>query len=103
MAWRSEPAPLSAVVVADGDPDQARAWCDELLDLAWSLRAEFVYRPEPLAPTYVLASLPGESKPEFLLILPGQDLAAAAQVAQVKTGGHIHPPTVVTCTSQPPA
>jgi uncharacterized membrane protein (UPF0182 family) len=27
-------------------------------------------RPEPVAPTYVVATLPGESKPEFLLLLP---------------------------------
>jgi uncharacterized membrane protein (UPF0182 family) len=27
-------------------------------------------RPEPLAPTYVVATLPGETKPEFLLLTP---------------------------------
>jgi uncharacterized membrane protein (UPF0182 family) len=27
-------------------------------------------RPQPVAPTYVIATLPGESEPEFLLILP---------------------------------
>jgi microcystin degradation protein MlrC len=42
-------AGLSAVVVTDGDPERARRWCDELLDLAWSSREAFVYRPEPLA------------------------------------------------------
>lgn len=41
-------AGLSAVVVTDGDPARARAWCDELLDQAWRERAEFVYRIEPL-------------------------------------------------------
>lgn len=42
-------AGLSAVVVTDGDAERARRWCDELLDLAWSARAQFVYTPEPLA------------------------------------------------------
>ena len=39
----------SAVVVADGDAAKARAWCDELLDMAWQAREQFVYRVEPLA------------------------------------------------------
>ncbi|UCE32522.1 MAG: M81 family metallopeptidase [Burkholderiales bacterium] len=43
-----ENAGLSAVVVTDADPVQARRWCDELLDMAWHARADFVYRPEPL-------------------------------------------------------
>ncbi len=42
-------AGLSAAVVTDGDPDRARQWCDELLDLAWSQRESFNQRPEPLA------------------------------------------------------
>lgn len=42
-------AGLSAVVVTDGDPERARSWCDELLDLAWDAREAFVYRPEALA------------------------------------------------------
>ncbi|MFO1326812.1 MAG: M81 family metallopeptidase [Rubrivivax sp.] len=42
-------AGLSAVVVTDGDPERARRWCDELLDMAWAARAQFVYTPEPLA------------------------------------------------------
>jgi microcystin degradation protein MlrC len=42
-------AGLSAVVVTDGDPERARRWCDELLDMAWSAREAFVYQPEPLA------------------------------------------------------
>src|SRR5581483_2205645 len=39
----------SAVVVADGDADLARRYCDELLEMAWQSREAFVYRPEPLA------------------------------------------------------
>ena len=42
-------AGLSAVVVTDGDAARARAWCDELLDMAWAARAQFVYQPEALA------------------------------------------------------
>ena len=38
----------SAVVVADGDAAKARAYCDELLDMAWAARAQFVYEIEPL-------------------------------------------------------
>jgi microcystin degradation protein MlrC len=39
----------SAVVVTDGDAAKARALCDELLDMAWQAREQFVYRVEPLA------------------------------------------------------
>ena len=42
-------AGLSAVVVTDGDPERARRWCDELLDMAWAARQQFVFQPEPLA------------------------------------------------------
>jgi microcystin degradation protein MlrC len=42
-------AGLSAVVVTNGDAALARRWCDELLELAWARRADFVYRIEPLA------------------------------------------------------
>ena len=38
----------SAVVVTDGDAARARALCDELLDMAWRAREQFVYRVEPL-------------------------------------------------------
>jgi len=38
----------SAVVVTDGDAAKARALCDELLDMAWQAREQFVYRVEPL-------------------------------------------------------
>ena len=42
-------AGVSAVVVTDGDAQLARRYCDELLAMAWEGRAQFVYRPEPLA------------------------------------------------------
>jgi microcystin degradation protein MlrC len=42
-------AGVSAVVVTDGDAELARRCCDELLEMAWTQREAFVYRPEPLA------------------------------------------------------
>ena len=42
-------AGLSAVVVTNADAALARQWCDELLDMAWSAREQFVYAIEPLA------------------------------------------------------
>lgn len=38
----------SAVVVTDGDPQKARRFSDELLDMAWRAREQFIYRVEPL-------------------------------------------------------
>jgi microcystin degradation protein MlrC len=38
----------SAVVVTNGDQAKAQALCDELLDMAWEARAQFVYEIEPL-------------------------------------------------------
>ncbi len=45
-------AGLSAVVVTDNDPALARKWCDELLDMAWNTRAQWVYEVEPLAKSF---------------------------------------------------
>ncbi len=41
-------AGLSAVVVTDGDMARAEMWRDELLDMAWHARRDFVYKLEPL-------------------------------------------------------
>ena len=65
-------AGLSAVVVTDGDPARARRWCDELLEMAWNARAQFVYQPEPLAASMARAQelrkgLRDESGPVVLL------------------------------------
>ncbi len=57
-------AGLSAVVVADGDPALARHWCDELLDLAWAGRRDFVYTLEPLAESIAKAQALAESRPD---------------------------------------
>ena len=58
----------SAVVVTDGDAAKARALCDELLDMAWSAREQFVYRAEPLAASLRRArDLGGAGGPVVLL------------------------------------
>ncbi len=67
-----EYAGLSAVVVTDDDAEQARRWCDELLDLAWASREAFVYRITPLADSLVQAqalatAAPAGSGPVVLL------------------------------------
>jgi microcystin degradation protein MlrC len=58
-----ECAGLSAVVVTDNDAALARRWCDELLERAWSARAQFVYRPEPLAQSMQRACALAATKP----------------------------------------
>ena len=42
-------AGMSAVVVADGNRQQAEGACKTMLDLAWQRRDEFIYHAEPLA------------------------------------------------------
>jgi microcystin degradation protein MlrC len=56
-------AGLSAVVVTDADATLARRWCDELLDLAWVARAEFVYEALPLAASIARAQALAAAKP----------------------------------------
>ncbi len=48
-------AGLSAVVVTDNDPAAARRCCDELLDMAWGSREQWVYKPEPLTASFARA------------------------------------------------
>ena len=59
----------SAVVVTDGDAQKARALCDELLEMAWKVRAQFVYRVEPLEASLRRAEKlgPGSGRPIVLL------------------------------------
>ena len=56
-------AGLSAVVVCDNNPAQARQWTDELLELAWSKRQQFVYQIEPLAQSMARARALADAKP----------------------------------------
>jgi len=58
-----EYAGLSAVVVCDNNPELAARWRDELLEMAWSRRAEFVYQVEPLAESMARAKALAETKP----------------------------------------
>jgi microcystin degradation protein MlrC len=58
-----EYAGLSAVVVTDNDPALARRWCDELLEMAWSQRAKFVYQAQPLAESIAQAKAIADAKP----------------------------------------
>jgi microcystin degradation protein MlrC len=58
-----EYAGLSAVVVCDGDEGQARRWCDELLEMAWAAREQFVYRIEPLAESMARAKALAADRP----------------------------------------
>ena len=67
-----EMAGLSAVVVTDNDPAQAKAWCDELLDMAWAQREAFVYQLTPLDDSLnraqaIAAEKPAESGPVVML------------------------------------
>jgi microcystin degradation protein MlrC len=48
-------AGVSAVVVTDADPALARKWCDELLDMAWHSREQWVYTIEPLEKSFLRA------------------------------------------------
>ena len=56
-------AGLSAVVVTDGDDALARRWCDELLDMAWAHRRDFVYPIEPLAQSLARAQTLADALP----------------------------------------
>ncbi len=59
-------AGASSVVVTDNDPQLARRYCDELLDMAWQQRAAFVYQPEKLESSIQKAKILG-GKPVILL------------------------------------
>ena len=58
-----EYAGLSAVVVTDGDAALARRWCDDLLEMAWAERAQFVYEVETLAASMARAQALAATKP----------------------------------------
>ncbi len=58
-----EYAGLSAVVVCDNDAAQAARWRDELLEMAWTRRAEFVYQVQPLAESMARAKALADAKP----------------------------------------
>jgi microcystin degradation protein MlrC len=62
----------SAVVVGDarrGGAANAQAVCDAMLRLAWERRAEYVYRPEPLAESVARAKRLGSENPAGPVLL----------------------------------
>jgi microcystin degradation protein MlrC len=64
----AECAGVSAVVATDGDAQQARRWCEELLDMAWNAREQFAYVAEPLSRSLARASaLAPTGRPVVLL------------------------------------
>ena len=56
----------SAVVVTEGDAAKAKACCDELLDMAWGAREQFVYKVEPLEKS-LLRAKGARARPVILL------------------------------------
>ncbi len=75
-------AGLSAVVVTDGNPEQARILCDELLDSAWRDRAAWVYQIEPLAESMARAKTAGEGP---VILLDHYDNAASGGTMDTMT------------------
>jgi len=67
----------SAVVVTDGDAGRARALCDELLDMAWQAREQFVYRVEPLEQSLRRASGLGAGSARPVVLLDHYDNCAS--------------------------
>jgi microcystin degradation protein MlrC len=50
-------AGASAVVVTNGDEAKAKQLADELLDMAWRTREDWVYKPEPLSQSIARAKV----------------------------------------------
>ncbi|HEA66505.1 MAG TPA: hypothetical protein ENI07_06760 [Desulfobacterales bacterium] len=44
---------LSAIVISDNGTNEAQKCCDELLDMSWVRRADFIYQIDPLFCTYI--------------------------------------------------
>jgi microcystin degradation protein MlrC len=68
-------AGVAAVVVTDGNAALAERLRDELLEMAWAARADFVYEPEPLASAIdrarAMAAVPlaeGEARKPVILL-----------------------------------
>ncbi len=67
----------SAVVVTDGDAAKAQALCDELLDMAWRAREQFVYRVEPLEESLLRARELGGGSGRPVVLLDHYDNCAS--------------------------
>ena len=75
-------AGLSAVVVTDGDRAKAEALKDELLDMAWAARDDFVYKIEPLADSIARAKTMTEGP---VILLDHYDNAASGGTMDTMT------------------
>ncbi len=67
----------SAVVVTDGDAAKARTLCEELLDLAWRAREQFVYRVERLEQSLLRAKNLGAGSGRPVVLLDHYDNCAS--------------------------
>lgn len=67
----------SAVVVTDGDAAKAQALCNELLDMAWKAREQFVYRVEPLEKSLLRAKELGGGSGRPVVLLDHYDNCAS--------------------------
>jgi microcystin degradation protein MlrC len=70
-------AGLSAVVVADRNPVQAREACQGILDVAWQLREDFIYQGEPLDVALARAQKMAEESHGPILLLDHADNCAS--------------------------
>ena len=61
-------AGLSAVVVTNNNPEDARAMADELLAFAWNAREAFTFKIEPLEESVARAKKLGEEGPGVVLL-----------------------------------
>jgi microcystin degradation protein MlrC len=75
-------AGLSAVVVTGGDRAKAEALRDELLDMAWAAREDFVYQVEPLAESLARAKTMTEGP---VILLDHYDNAASGGTMDTMT------------------
>ncbi|MCB1702109.1 MAG: M81 family metallopeptidase [Pseudomonadales bacterium] len=83
-----EYAGLAAVVVTENDPGSARRWCDELLDMAWAARGDFVYQPQPLAESLAEAqglAMDGEASGGPIVLLDHCDNCASGGTMDTMT------------------
>jgi microcystin degradation protein MlrC len=70
-------AGISAVVVADRDRAAAQAACDAILDTAWRLKDDFVYRGRPLEEALIEARRLGDQSGGPVLLLDHADNCAS--------------------------
>ena len=70
-------AGISVVTVADGNREQAQRACDAILDVAWTLKEEFIYQGEPLEQVLARARQMAEDTGGPILLLDHADNCAS--------------------------